>query len=257
MKIKKPKHAIYSASGAERWMNCPASISFCKDLPPLPTIAAAEEGTVFHSHVERVLMYFMITGKLFWPKLEDALMFGHLKRVVNFVLKRWDENKQDLVLEQRVSLDHIDEDMYGTNDIGLVPLVRQIDLLEVWDIKYGKGHVVETEKTSKSGFTFLNPQLSFYAIGLARLHNYRFKKYLIGIIQPRVKHVFGTERYKIITLDELKKEEEDFHKGVERTKKSNPRFFEGEWCFFCKGKFTCPKKVDKKVEIYGAMMKDM
>ena len=55
------KHALYSASGSERWINCPASICLSDGQPDLPTIAAATEGTSAHSVLEDVLNNYLIT----------------------------------------------------------------------------------------------------------------------------------------------------------------------------------------------------
>lgn len=253
--MSEKKHALYNASGSERWLNCAASIPLSKGLPDLPTTLAAGEGTIFHSYCERVLKNYILTGKLYWPKdLTDVVMLEHLKQVVNFVLSRWHEQKQTLLLEEKADLTHIHESMYGTGDIVIYELNG---LLQVWDIKYGKGHVVEVEHTTKSGLTFLNSQIVFYALGVAHKFNYKFKKVLLGVIQPRIKHPFGTERYKIITIDELRRETDTFKRGVERTLRPNPKPFSGEWCYFCKAKTVCPLKQDIKIDKLKDMFSDL
>lgn len=241
-------HAIYSASGSDRWLNCPASIPLSVGLPDLPTTEAAKEGTLFHSYVERVIRNYILLGILSWPKgIKDPIMLGHLKRVCMFILKQWNESKQTLLLEEKTSLKFIHPDMWGTTDIVIYELG---EMLQVWDVKYGKGHLVEVEEQKKHGLVLLNSQIVFYALGIAHKLKYNFKKVKLGVIQPRIKHPFGTERYKIITIDELKREAEHFKRGVERTLKPNPKPFEGEWCFFCKAKSVCPLKEDKKRENY-------
>lgn len=58
------QHALLSASGAHRWLNCPPS-AVLESLEPDSTSAAAEQGTVAHALAESKL----------WRALHDAPTF--------------------------------------------------------------------------------------------------------------------------------------------------------------------------------------
>src|SRR5690606_30590166 len=56
MNHAKRKHALLSASGSERWLNCPGSVRLEQDFPDT-TSPYAQEGTAAHELSEIMLRY--------------------------------------------------------------------------------------------------------------------------------------------------------------------------------------------------------
>lgn len=250
--LEQRAHSKFSASASERWLNCPASVEFCEDIPPLPTSHAAEYGTKAHDWLEKWLLILKKKEQLkYAPKgiLQDRVIYDAVKKAVIFVNKNWDREKEDLFTERRFYLTPIHEEMFGTGDITIVPMVGSDGTLKVYDYKNGSGHVVEIETVGIAGIRFLNTQLMFYLIGAVYEFGWdSFRDGEIGIIQPNAIHKKGSYRKAKVSKKEIKKYIEFFKRGVERTQKPNPKFMAGNWCFFCPGKFTCPAKKGERVE---------
>lgn len=245
--LEQRSHSKFSASASQRWLNCPGSVEFCEDLPPLPTSAAALYGTKAHDFLEKWLLILKQRGKLnLVPKgiTKDRVIYDAVKKGVLFVAKNWDRSKEELHTERRFYLAPIHEEMFGTGDITITGGV-----LKVYDYKNGSGHVVEVETTGVAGIRFLNTQLMFYLIGAVYEFGWdSFKESEIGIIQPNARHKKGSYRTARVSKKEIKKYIDLFKRGVERTQKPNPRFMAGSWCYFCPGKFKCPAQQSMKAE---------
>jgi hypothetical protein len=56
LSINKPKHAVFSASASDKWLECTAYFHTTKDLPPTKSGAAAIRGTDAHSVLEQCLL---------------------------------------------------------------------------------------------------------------------------------------------------------------------------------------------------------
>lgn len=203
------KHAILSPSSAERWLNCPASVALCKNIPD-ETSVYESEGTLAHEFAEQAarcafrggplhLMY-EVNGKNpadpITKTVEDVYqsqvipvktlppdeMFEAAKAYYNTLcaLIKVSGGKPPLfaAAEYRVTLSELtgEKDAGGTADC--VMLLG--DTLHIVDFKYGKGVRVDVEG---------NPQLLLYCIGvydeLVDL-GFTIKHCALTICQPRI-----------------------------------------------------------------------
>ncbi|MDH4164708.1 MAG: DUF2800 domain-containing protein [Nitrospirota bacterium] len=240
------KHSKYSASGAERWEACPGSVALSEGLPDKSS-PWAEEGTEAHEMLEQILRASRSIGahRVFYPKFtrnrqyseqQHREMITHGTHAANFVLGMWGARPgSDLLIEERVFLDFIDEEAFGTLDISLVEMFGTLD---VFDYKYGAGHPVSPVE---------NLQMIFYALAVAHKYGWNFKRVRMWIIQPRIKGYDGPVFWEIPTR-ELMKYEDRFRRAIERVKNEPTTYSEGSHCHWCKAKKICPLKVEGRLE---------
>jgi len=235
-------HSKFSASGAERWFNCPGSVELSQGISSYSS-PYAEEGTKAHAVLEKLLRHAIDCGFSeinFTPQntldSEDTIMGLYAEQTVNFLLKLYFNNPySELLIETRIYLDFIHPEMFGTFDGAIIDY---FGTLHVFDYKYGKGHVVSPKD---------NLQMLFYGIGLAYKYHWNFKKVRLWIIQPRIKGYDGPIYWEQ-SIFELKSKVRDFEKAVERVLKNPSLYIEGSWCHWCAAKSICPKKETKKLE---------
>lgn len=231
-------HAELSASGSEIWLNCPGSVSLSRKAPPKPESAYANEGTQAHDLLEK------LARNTFLPHISKVstseinkyppAMLKAVKFAIAEIHKSY-RRGMTLLIEEKVSLEHIGPDMFGTVDIGVVD---EFGTLEVTDYKHGSGIKVEVYKETATGAKTLNTQLVYYALGLARKYHYNFKNVTLKIVQPRC--AIGKPVSAVtVPMKELMTYEDLFRKGVARTKDKNARRHPGPWCKFCKAKPIC------------------
>lgn len=239
------KHAEFSASGSERWLNCAGSIKLSRTVPKPPESVYAAEGTEAHGYLERWAWHWWVTGgDLKESDFPSRDMYLAVKKAMDFIKKRIKKNSQ-LLIEKRVSLDFVYSGMFGTTDIGIVHPGEE---LEVWDYKHGAGVPVDIVTQNSYGES-PNTQIAYYGLGLAHEYDYDFYKVRLGIIQPRAKHKSGqTIRSYTMPMRDLKAFESFFRKGVQRALSANAKFFEGKWCHWCPAKSVCPLKQNKKYD---------
>lgn len=229
------KHAKLSASGSERWLNCPGSVSLCETAPPGRESKYANEGTKAHELLEGILKAHINLSNPYTTIKELRLtnpseMVDHVANAFKEIEARLNECPGAILLsEEKIDLTHIGPDMFGTVDAAIVD---EFGRLQVWDFKYGAGIPVDPEE---------NTQLLYYAMGLAKKYDYNFKDVLIGIIQPRAEHASGPVRQWVISIKELRGWEEKFREGVEKTKDPLAAYAHGDWCRFCPAKAMCPE----------------
>lgn len=218
-------HSKFSASGAERWFNCSASVEAAANQPDRET-SWAKEGTEAHALLESMLKT-SIESKAIAPGHGE--MFRHALNAMRFIMWIWAQNPgSDIMVETQIWLKFIHPEMFGTFD-GAV--IDHFGTLHVFDFKYGAGHAVSPVQ---------NLQMIFYAIGLANKFDWNFNKVRMWIIQPRIKGYDGPTYWEI-PIGVLESYVPKFKAAVHRVL-HKPKFVEGPWCHWCKakGKSTCP-----------------
>jgi hypothetical protein len=262
-------HSKFSASGAERWFNCPGSVELSEGLPDKSSVWAVE-GTYGHEVLETLLLKAIkhdwqgvpviaanievakllqnpempsVASKLqrnFKDMVNDIVR--HSRNAADFMLKKFRENPDaEFMVETRIYLSFIHEAMFGTFD-GAV--VDHFGTLHVFDYKYGAGHAVSPGPLRSGGDG--NLQMIFYAIGLAFRYHWNFKRVRMWIIQPRIKGYDGPMFWEI-SIMELKQYVSKFERAVERVERFPEKFVEGSWCHWCKAKSICPLKREAKL----------
>ena len=267
------KHALCSASGAERWLNCPGSLHLSKDLPSEEPSIYAKEGTRAHEYAEKILRSWVDKGRpqgfpslqelreLFpGPAHEDAFipdedegrgysMFDYVMTYVNLCIDEadsFDPPGPSIRIEQKLILDE-GMKMFGTADFLATGRIGGEDVGVIVDLKYGKGKKVKTEN---------NPQLAYYAVALLKCSSKPLKSVKVRVVQPRIDEFYSERWY---TRKELKAWEEQFILGAENAlwqlHGSRPRFLlDGPWCYFCPARKVCPqlekKRHDKACKLF-------
>lgn len=244
-------HSKFSASASDRWFNCPGSVELSEGMPDRRTVWS-DEGALAHEVLEELMIAAIASrstriGHAQFRKGIPRAMVNYAVEAANFMLGIHAKLPGSVVsAEQRVYLDFIDPNMFGTYD-GAV--VDYFGTLHVFDYKYGAGNFVSPRK---------NLQMIFYALGVAFLHHWNFKTVRLWIIQPRVRGYDGPLFWELPIMA-LKPWVDVFAAKVERVKKEPDTFVEGEWCWWCKAKSRCPLKLkakeDEAKSIFGYLSK--
>lgn len=249
-------HSELSPSGAKRWISCPASINFLRNIKKLPSKPSmhAEEGTAAHELaaycLENEVKPESCVGKVFNKFKVDSEMARQVAKYVDYVngATTWDAT---LWVENRLSLENITDNMFGTADA----IVVSKEYLEIIDLKYGKGVVVEVDD---------NPQLSLYAIGvLSHLAKNGIKfqddfEVKLTIAQPRAQHADGPIRSTTKTIAQLKDFKEQVKKAIEISKLDNAPFGPGDdQCRWCEGAPTCRAYAEHNLRVAQLEFADM
>lgn len=245
-------HAMLSASGSHRWLNCTPSARLEEKYPDSSS-EAAKEGTLAHEICEMKLIRHFKTPEV--PKRTTTIklnefkknplyqkeMDGYTNTYVDYIkaeaLKF--EKMPHMVIEAKLDLSKYIKEGFGTADCVLMGG----NALQVIDFKYGKGVPVSAEK---------NPQLMLYALGALERFAllYRFEKVKLSIVQPRI--TSEPSEY-VLSVDELR----GFGKYVQ-TQAQLAYAGEGEYnpsestCRFCKAKAVCKARADKNTELWFA-----
>ena len=226
-------HSHLSASSAERWFNCPGSVSLSKLMPPQPTSPYAAEGTLAHAWLEYKLQVALF-GKGEKPKeemsedMEEAVDAG-----LSYITERFMfADEKNVLIEHRFDLSFIYEGMFGTSDFcGLTPDGK----LYVIDYKHGKGKVVSIEE---------NHQLHYYAVGAVNHFDVDADTDVcMVIIQPRAMGQSIKEQWK--KAGEIHEWTNDLIAAAKLADTDNAPLKEGEHCRWCPAQAKCPKIAEK------------
>lgn len=240
------KHSRFSPSGAERWFNCPGSVTLSEGLPDRETIYS-KEGTKAHSVLESMLQTlnnrYMSSAVFFrglhslYSHVDDKEMVRICNDAAQFIFKQFAHSADDahLLYETKAHLPFIHPDMFGSFDAAII---EYFGTLHIFDFKYGAGVAVSAVQ---------NLQMISYALGMAFMHEWNFKKARLWIIQPRIKGYDGPTFWDL-SIKDLKKYIPEFEKAVDRVERFPQEYREGAWCHFCKANQICPLKQEAKFD---------
>jgi len=250
----KRKHALCSASSASRWLNCPGSVGMSLRVPEPPSSPYALEGTKMHELCEKliepIVKHWNITGSDKIKSTTDMINTKDLKGLAienypaemrehadDFVEIIWEEMKEQkprkVYVERRVVLDK-SLGMFGTADLFFPFKKGNKKILSMYDIKYGKGVVVEPD----------SPQLIFYALAVHNLFKkVEFDESWLYIFQPRAEHDDGPLRKFVLTKKAAaswkKKLISGAKKALSMTHDKEMELVAGDHCIFCNAKPVC------------------
>lgn len=247
-------HALYSPSGAYRWMACPGSINLTRDLPDTSSVFA-REGTAAHELGEHCLKHGYEAKRFlgsvidiadentrFFPNVKEDRenRFEVNKNMVEAVQTYLDHasdilaqegvGSDDFIVEKRFDLQFIAPGMFGTGD--LVIANPDLKVLHVIDYKHGMGVAVDPEE---------NPQLIAYALGAARhFSNYGFYEIRLTVVQPRAFHARGPIRTWSTDRQTLEGFAVKMRDAAKLAEDPDAALVPGKHCDFCKAARSCP-----------------
>lgn len=242
-------HALLSASGAHRWLNCTPSARLTEDLPDSSSVYA-QEGTLAHELGELELQYQLniIPKRTYNSRLKKIKanelysedMPDQVEKYTTYVFERLAEAKSHtedalIFLEQRLDFSAYVPEGFGTGDCTIIA----DGALEIIDLKYGKGIEVYAEK---------NPQMMLYALGALEAYSfiYDIDTVRMTIAQPRLDN-FSSWEISVSDLERWAKEELEPKAKLAWDGEGEAKA--GDWCTFCKVKATCKARAEKNLEL--------
>ena len=241
------EHAILSASGAHRWLECTPSARLEENFEDRPS-ESAREGTLAHAIAEAKVRNMFIdplpkrsfskilkdfTKDAMYQKEMDALTDEYVEYIRGIVLSY--RQKPYIAVEVKLNLSAYVPEGFGTADC----IIISGNDLHIVDLKYGKNVAVSAED---------NPQLKLYALGAVGEYElfYDIQTVHMHIFQPRNKDGGGTF---IASVQELKAWGESIRPTVEMAYMGAGEQKAGSWCGFCKARPICQKHAEKCREL--------
>ena len=251
------KHALLSASGASRWLNCTPSARLEEKFDESTPSVYAAEGTLAHEFGDITLRMKsgQITKKIFDTEIKklrkESLysdeMEGEVDKYVSYVMETFMAAKKQtpdavLLVEEKLDFSHLVEQGFGTGDACIIA----DGVLDIIDLKYGKGIRVDSED---------NPQLKLYGSGALRAFELMYDIHTVRmtIVQPRLDHISVWD----ISVEDLiswgerevkpKAEKAYIGEGIQKC---------GDWCKWCKVKAMCATLAAKNMKLAQYDFKD-
>lgn len=241
-------HAKLSASGSEKWMTCTPSANLEAQFPDEGS-EFAREGTFAHAVFEQKMLTYL--GRAVDPCPIELMHFDspelrdYVDEAVNYAIRRIEEIKLDckdpvIMVERKLDFSTWVPEGFGTGDLVIVA----DGIVEVMDLKYGKGIFVDPIK---------NSQLRLYGLGAYNelCHLYDIFRVRMTVLQPRL-HNFGSEE---IDIDELLDwATQDVMPLAAMAWEGKGEFVAGEHCTscFCKARYTCPARAAQAIAVAQA-----
>lgn len=242
-------HALLSASGASRWLNCTPSPRLEEGFAN-ESSSFAEEGTLAHELAELNLKeeLGLIAEKEYNSAVDiitaneyySGEMGTFVQTHINYVLEQFTEAKRKtpdaiLLIEQKVDITHLIENGFGTCDV----IIIADGTLEVIDLKYGLGVRVSAED---------NSQLKLYGSGALEAYDlmYDIHTVKLTITQPRMDSISSWE----ISAEDLRQWGDEVVKPKAQIAYAGEgEQVTGDWCKFCKASPRCKAQADKALEL--------
>lgn len=231
-------HALLSASGAHRWMNCTPSALLEEQFPDT-TSEAAKEGTLAHEICEAKLL-----GKRWTKYKKDGLYQPEMDDYTNTYkdlikdLKAAFSDECFMAVEERLDLSEYIPEGFGTADCILIGGVT----LVVVDFKYGKGVRVDAK---------MNPQMMLYALGAYEAYKdiYDIEEVEMVICQPRIDNIVSWT----CTVSTLTAFGEVVKERAAEAAAGCGEFKPGDWCRFCRAKARCKARAENNIQLAFAL----
>jgi hypothetical protein len=227
------KHAMLSASGADRWLVCTPSARLESELPETESVYA-DEGTLAHEfcfwEIRHKIWGVDIENKLIALKqneLYDESMLGYAEEFAEFIAEKYRKAPRGtfIVQERKFNLQEYIPKGFGTSDATLVGP----GFIDVNDFKYGKGVPVDA---------YENAQMMIYGLGAYEEFNllYPIDIAYLTIYQPRIENI---STYEITTENLIRWGREVLRPTALRAYAGEGDFIPGDHCRFCKVKAIC------------------
>lgn len=231
------KHALLSPSSADKWTNCPGMPKLAAKVNYQVGVPAAV-GTLIHSMTEQLLKGFLVDVSLedYWLGKKELVedfeievdqdMIDCAKVYVDYVQNRTKEIDGRLLVEQKVRLEEISDNLYGYADALIVTPKRMC----VIDLKTGKFPVSPDN----------NKQAMIYALGALSRYGSEDTEVEITIVQPRATWGGGPIKTWHTTAEFLVDWAYDFlQPAVAACEEENPKYVFGDHCRWCNARSIC------------------
>ena len=247
----KREHALLSASGASRWLNCTPSAMLEEQFGVKTTSVFAKEGTLAHEISELYIRH-DVMGSCTDEEFQDAManfisnelykdeMLDYVQTYVDYCAAQYNDRKTNgksavIEIEQKLDLTDYVPESFGTADCVII----SDGTMEVIDLKYGKGVPV---------YATWNKQLMLYGIGAFMKYSliYDIVNVHLSIVQPRLNNISTWE----ISVEELLDwANNDLKKRAEDAFNGRGELASGDWCKFCTVKARCQKLYEDSLEV--------
>ena len=251
-------HALLSASGSERWLNCTPSARMEEKIEDTESVFA-QEGTAAHHLVEVLNRVAFNPGELSEKQYKlqlnevknspyyNAEMDEHAKAFNSFIAEELTAAKKidkNAFIDFEVRLDYSKyvPEGFGTGDV----IIIADDTLQIIDFKYGKGVFVEAEE---------NSQMLLYALGAILEYSmvYPIDNIKMIIYQPRLDNISTNS---IKTKDLMEWAESTLKEKALLAYDGAGDFIPGDHCRFCKIKATCRALAEHNLKLQAYEYKD-
>jgi hypothetical protein len=244
------KHALLSASGASRWINCPPSARLEEAVPERGSSRFADEGTLAHEFADISLQketkkisassHYNKAKTLRENELYTDEMEGEVEKYTSYVLEQLSAAKKldkdaVLLIEEKVDLTEFIEEGFGTCDANIIG----DGVLEIIDLKYGKGVKVSAVN---------NSQLALYAMGAIIKYDliYDLREVKMTIHQPRLDHISSWTQ----SVDELERWAAEVVRPAAALAYTGEGVCKaGDHCRWCKVKAQCRAMHDYNMQL--------
>jgi hypothetical protein len=221
---------IVGGSTAKRVINCPGSVKLVQKMPPQPSSKYADEGTMLHDAISRILLDqgvaigqfkykdHVLTEELYAEKIEPALD----------ALDEIDPHgRMEYEVETRVGFGDLLPGVFGSTD-----LVGRIDNRAIiLDWKFGSGVPVPAEE---------NAQLLFYAAAAMRTDELKWAFEGVDEIECIIVQPPSIKRW-VTTIGRVKQFEHELVMAVKTALKDDAPLAQGDHCRWCAAKPICPQ----------------
>jgi hypothetical protein len=233
-------HAVISASGAHRWLNCLPSARLELEFVNNESSAAAE-GTAAHALCEHKLKKALhMRSKRPVSIYNSDEMEEHTDAYVKFVMEQLELVKQSctdplILIEQRLDFSCYVPQGFGTGDCIIIADRK----LHIIDFKYGMGVLVDAVD---------NPQMKLYALGALEIYDslYDIEEVSMTIFQPRRENVSTWT----IRVEDLKDwAEKELKPKAKKAYDGEGEYLPGEWCTFCRAAVKCRARAEEKLKL--------
>lgn len=230
------EHALLSASGAYKWLNCTPSAKLEEQFPEVTT-EYAEEGRLAHSIAElklRKAFVEPIGPKAFnnrLKKFKEAPLFQdemlkHTDVYLDYVsgIVHSFSAPPYIAIEKRIDYSTYAPEGFGTGDC----IIIGGNILQIVDFKYGKGVPVSAED---------NPQMKLYALGAYTAYSflYPIDTVRMSIVQPRLDSISEST----LPIAKLLEWGKNIKLIAQIAYAGGGVYKPGDWCRFCRAKALC------------------
>lgn len=241
-------HALLSASGSHKWLNCTPSARLEETLPE-STSQYAEEGRLAHEigelklrkHFTEPMGTRAFNNKL--KKLQENPLYQEemlrhtdtYKDYISGIVHSF-ASPPYIAIEKKLNYSKYAPEGFGTGDT----IIIGGKTLHVIDLKYGKGVPVSA---------FENPQMKLYALGAYTDYAFLFEieTVKLAIVQPRLDSISEYE----IPIADLIAWGESIKPIAAKAFKGEGDYVVGEHCRFCRAKAQCRARAEYNLSLEG------